>query len=301
MTFNSIFMGAPQSKYAGMAVIFAIIVVSVSILFGKDSLPLSQKLGAILLLIIVSAPGILFSLFQLTCLVTGAGFRNQRWWCSVYAWIITALLVVYSVLLISIAILSISTNSKVISDLTNYNVENFANSMTTANEIAGNFTSSPSTNTPSASGNSMMNSATMDPTIGNENKTDNKAFSFSSSVLPVLNEDFTSGRVSAQSDNAQQRSPILGSSDTPLPYPYDDGTLVPKENFRGSIGDANNSHSRILGGASEASSYPFDISEGFSTGRVSAQSDTASQRTPILGARDTASPFPFDGAEQATV
>ena len=305
MTFNSIFMGAPQSKYAGMAVIFAIIVVSVSILFGKDSLPLSQKLGAILLLIIVSAPGILFSLFQLTCLVTGAGFRNQRWWCSVYAWIITALLVVYSVLLISIAILSISTNSKVISDLTNYNVENFANSMTTANEIAGNFTSSPSTNTPSASGNSMMNSATMDPTTGNENKTDNKAFSFSSSVLPVLNEEFSTGRVSAQSDNDKGRTPILGARDTPLPYPYDDGTLAPlsstTEKFRGTVGDSNNTNSRILGGASEASSYPFGVSEGFSTGRVSAQSDTASQRTPILGARDTASPFPFDGAEQATV
>jgi hypothetical protein len=297
-------MGAPQSKYAGMAVIFAIIVVSISILFGKDSLPLSQKLGAILLLIIVSAPGILFSLFQLTCLVTGAGFRNQRWWCNAYAWIITALLVIYSVLLISIAILSISTNSKVISDLTNYNVENFANSMTTANEIAGNFTSSPST-APSASGNSMMNSATMDPTTGNENKTDNKAYSYSSSVLPVLNENFTSGRVSTQSDNAQQRSPILGSRDTPLPYPYEDGTLAPlsstTEKFRGTIGDANNTNSRIVGGASEAASFPFGATEGFSTGRVSAQSDTASQRTPILGARDTASPFPFDGAEQATV
>ena len=309
MTFNSIFMGAPQSKYAGMAVIFAIIVVSISILFGKDSLPLSQKLGAILLLIIVSAPGILFSLFQLTCLVTGAGFRNQRWWCSAYAWIITALLVVYSVLLISIAILSISTNSKVISDLTNYNVENFANSMTTANQIAGNFTSSPSTNAPSSSETetSMMgNSATKSKlTNGNENKTDNKAFSYSSSVLPVLNENFSTGRVSAQSDNDKGRSPILGARDTPLPYPYDDGTLAPlsstTEKFRGTIGDSNNTSSRILGGASEASSYPFGATEGFSTGRVSAQSDTASQRTPILGARDTASPFPFDGAEQATV
>ena len=51
MNLTSIFTGVPQSRYAGLAVLLAIVVVSISILFGKESMPLSQKIGAILLLL----------------------------------------------------------------------------------------------------------------------------------------------------------------------------------------------------------------------------------------------------------
>lgn len=294
MSLVSIFTGVPQSKYAGLAVILAIGVVSVAILFGKESMPLSQKIGAILLLILVSAPGILFSLFQLTCLVTGAGVRNQRWWCSLYAWIITALLIVYAVLLVAISVLSISTGSKVISDLTNYNVEKFTDSMSSANAYAGNIFGTPSAavsgtvSTPSSviSGNAMTS---VSGQVGNGNMTssqlNNKAYSYSSSVLPVnLTSEQFRGSVGVGNNSTEmikgghdEAAPygtekfrgsvgvanngnemLLGGHDEAAPYPYENGTLVPKEKFRGSVGIANNSTEMITGGHDEQSPYPFN-------------------------------------------
>jgi hypothetical protein len=119
MKVSNIFIGTPQSFYAGIAVLISFIVVSIAIIFGKTKLSVSNKIGAILLLLVVSAPGVLFSLFQLTCLVTGSGRNNQRWWCSVYAWIISALLIVYSILVVAISIMSIITRK---------NIEKFADS-----------------------------------------------------------------------------------------------------------------------------------------------------------------------------
>jgi len=137
MGLQQIFVGVPQSKYAALAIFVAILAVSVSVLFGKESMPLSQKIGAILLLILVTLPGILYSLFQLTCLVTGAGVNNKRWWCAVYAWLISALLIVYSVLLIAIAILSIFSGKNIANKTKQHNIEKFDATMQMANQVAG--------------------------------------------------------------------------------------------------------------------------------------------------------------------
>jgi NADH:ubiquinone oxidoreductase subunit 6 (subunit J) len=284
---SSIFVGSPQSKYAGIAVLISLTIVSIAILFGnRDSLPLSQKIGAVLLLILVSAPGVLFSLFQLTCLVTGAGRNNQRWWCSVYAWIITALLIVYSILLVAVAVLSVSTGSAVIGDLTNYNIEKFEDSMSVANAYAGTLTqSSPSSqSTPSSLSNlanlsSLANQSTPSfqsvlsnqpstpikssstvtsatGTVGNGNNTDNSAYSFASTMLPVV--------------------------------------PINRESFSGSVGDPNNRTSSIVGGHDDPSPFPFANVERYTTGRVSSQTDNNNGRTPILGSRDTPLEYPYD-------
>ena len=279
MNLTSIFTGVPQSRYAGLAVLLAIVVVSISILFGKESMPLSQKIGAILLLIIVSAPGILFSLFQITCLVTGAGVRNQRPWCAIYAWLITALLVVYSVLLVAIAILSIATGSKSLRDLTNYNVEKFENNMSSANLYASNIFGAPATksnnpntmtmenftNTPARSpaparkehfvGDAAVAGSTYTGNVFSpsaSSKLDNKSYSYSSSVLST--EQFRG----AVGDPNNVNSRIVGGMDEAAPFPYDNGTLVPKEKFVGIVGDPNNRNSRVVGGMSDPSSYPFN-------------------------------------------
>jgi hypothetical protein len=136
MGLKNIFMGAPQSKYAASAIILALICVSVSILFGKESMPLGQKIGAILLLVLVSVPGVLYSLFQITCLETGAGLRNQRWWCSLYAWLITAVLIVYCVLLIAVAILSVFTSKRLSQDVEKFTDANFTTAVNNATTIA---------------------------------------------------------------------------------------------------------------------------------------------------------------------
>jgi hypothetical protein len=96
--FVSIFVGVPQSRYAALAILLAIVIVALVILFGRDSVPISQKFGFIFLVFLVSLPGLALSLFQLTCIVTGSGFKNKRWWCSAYAWIISLIMIFYSIL-----------------------------------------------------------------------------------------------------------------------------------------------------------------------------------------------------------
>jgi len=108
----SLFFGVRQSKYAGMAILLSLAAVALSVLFGKERVPFSQKLVVVLLLVLLSLPAILVTLFQLTCLVTGAGFRNQRWWCSGYAWLISAVVILYSVLLVVMTVISFSADKQ---------------------------------------------------------------------------------------------------------------------------------------------------------------------------------------------
>lgn len=132
----NIFIGAPQSKYSAMAILAAIIIVSLTMLLGKEPIPLSQKFAMVLLIFLISLPGILLTLFQMTCLVTGAGFRNQRWWCSAYAWILSGLLILYCIFLIVVAVMTLTTGEKVMVDIANMDAENFEAVMQKANAEA---------------------------------------------------------------------------------------------------------------------------------------------------------------------
>jgi len=111
-TLASVFIGVPQSRYAALAVLLAMVAVALSVVFGKDPIPMSQKFWLVIMVFLVSLPSLAMSLFQLTCLVTGAGFKNQRWWCSGYAWILSALVIFYCALLIIAAIMSATNAGK---------------------------------------------------------------------------------------------------------------------------------------------------------------------------------------------
>ena len=103
----NLFFGVPQSKYAGVAILVSLAAVGLAILFSKERVPISQKLVVVGLLFLLSLPAMLVTLFQLTCMVTGAGFKNQRWdWCSGYAWLVSALIILYSILLVVMTVLS---------------------------------------------------------------------------------------------------------------------------------------------------------------------------------------------------
>jgi ABC-type spermidine/putrescine transport system permease subunit II len=82
MALLDLFIGTPQSKYAATAIMAAILVVALAILFGKEKLPIGQKFLFILIMFIVALPSVLLGLFQLTCIVTGSGYKNKRWWLS---------------------------------------------------------------------------------------------------------------------------------------------------------------------------------------------------------------------------
>ena len=105
------FVGSPQSHYAAVAIVIAIIFVSIAILFGFDAMPLSQKFFFVMLIALLSVPGILLSLMQLTCLVTGAGNKNQHWWCSIYSWLMSGFIIVYSIIIIMVAVQRLTKNN----------------------------------------------------------------------------------------------------------------------------------------------------------------------------------------------
>lgn len=108
----NVFVGVPQSKYAAVAVLVSFAAVGLAVLFSKERVPLTQKLVAVSLLFLLSLPAMLLTLFQLTCMVTGAGLKNQRWWCSGYAWLVSALIILYSILLVVMTVLSVMAESK---------------------------------------------------------------------------------------------------------------------------------------------------------------------------------------------
>ena len=123
----SIFMGVPQSKIAGTAILVAVVVVALSILFGKEPIPLTQKFVIILVMFLLALPAILLSLFQINCLVTGAGLKNQRWWCSLYAWVISVMVVFYCVMLVIVGLLSYTDDKKVVAEEKFRTMQKFAN------------------------------------------------------------------------------------------------------------------------------------------------------------------------------
>lgn len=115
----NIFIGVPQSKYAGIAILISLVFVAFAMIFGKEQVPVGQKFLFVLLMFVVSLPSILFLLFQLTCLVTGAGAKNQRWWCAAYAWIGTIFVIMYSVIIVVVGIMSMMNGTSVTKDINN--------------------------------------------------------------------------------------------------------------------------------------------------------------------------------------
>jgi hypothetical protein len=119
MALLDIFIGVPQSKYASIAVLVALGAVAFAMVFGKEEVPIGQKFLFVLLLFVIALPSVLLSLFQLTCMVTGAGLKNQRWWCGAYAWIGTIFMIIYSVLIVVVAISALVNGTNVASELDN--------------------------------------------------------------------------------------------------------------------------------------------------------------------------------------
>jgi|APGre2960657423_1045063.scaffolds.fasta_scaffold50041_2 uncharacterized membrane protein len=113
MSLFNVFVGVPQSKLAGTAILIAVIVVGLTTLFGKGAVPTGQKLVVALVMFLLSLPAILLTLFQLNCMVTGAGFKNQRWWCGLYAWFVSLMILFYSAVLVIVALMNMVNDKAV--------------------------------------------------------------------------------------------------------------------------------------------------------------------------------------------
>lgn len=124
MSLGSIFASVPQSKLAGLTILITLGLISIFILVGKDKISFGQKIAIVLLLILLALPTILLTLFQINCVVTGAGKSNQRWWCSLYAWIVALLIVLYCVMLILVSLTSFSKGDSILAKDAAHKAEN---------------------------------------------------------------------------------------------------------------------------------------------------------------------------------
>ena len=107
---SDVFIGTKQSRFAGIAIFTAIIIVCISILFTNTDISLTQRIGIVLFIILTSVPSVFLSLFELTCIVTG-GNPKTHVLCHYFAWFVAFIIFVYSGLIIVSVILSISENS----------------------------------------------------------------------------------------------------------------------------------------------------------------------------------------------
>ena len=131
-SFLDVFIGSTQSKLAGVALLVAVLVVSIAILFSRETIPLGQKFLIVLLLLLISAPGVLLTLLEMTCVITGTR-RGNNWWCNAYAWYMAIVILISSILVVVSAIMAMSEQR---------DVERFVDqkeSLNKANAVAADF------------------------------------------------------------------------------------------------------------------------------------------------------------------
>lgn len=135
MAFVDIFVGSTQSRYAAVAIFVAIAVVCLTVLFSKEKIPFGQKLLIAVLLFLLSLPTVLYALFQMTCLVTGAGgsgLSGKTWWCGAFAWFLTVMIVLYAFLVVVMAVMSVNAERNMAA------VESFYNKQAMYDSFAAN-------------------------------------------------------------------------------------------------------------------------------------------------------------------
>jgi hypothetical protein len=96
---GDVFFGTQQSRYAAIAYFITIAILCFAILFSSSGIPIEQRLLVVLFILVITIPSVLFSLFELTCIVTG-GNRNTRWWCYWLAWFLSIMLIIYCLFII---------------------------------------------------------------------------------------------------------------------------------------------------------------------------------------------------------
>ena len=113
---SKILFGVPQSRYAGIAFMISCILFIAAIILIRNKLQLYDRFLIIFTVLLISIPGVALAFFKLTCIVTGTGPNNKYWWCSLYAWIYSAIIIFYSICLIIYALIPLTNNKDTIVD-----------------------------------------------------------------------------------------------------------------------------------------------------------------------------------------
>lgn len=133
---SDVFFGTQQSKYAAVAIFITIAILCFFILFTSSDIPFEQRFLVVFFILLATIPSILFSLFELTCIVTG-GTKTTRWWCYYLAWFISIFMIVYCIFIIISVFLSMASYDTAVSRI-NDSEEDDRVTNTEANEYAKN-------------------------------------------------------------------------------------------------------------------------------------------------------------------
>lgn len=93
-------VGSTQSKYAAWAISLTILVLCVSVLVMQTEVPFGKRLLGVLFMLLITVPGVILSLVELTCLVTGGSWKTN-WWCWLLAWVIAIIVIVWCLVIIA--------------------------------------------------------------------------------------------------------------------------------------------------------------------------------------------------------
>jgi len=113
MGFLYIFFGSTQSKFTAYAILAAIVAICITILLTRTDMNISNKILLIFFVILTLVPSVFLILFEITCMVTG-GNKEERWWCWLYAWVISAFIIIYCILIVIISFTSLFTYNNAI-------------------------------------------------------------------------------------------------------------------------------------------------------------------------------------------
>ena len=113
MSFNNVLKlltqlltGTPQSQFAAVAIIVALLSLGLSILFNQTDLSVSERLGLIGTIVLFSLPSIIFALVDLTCI---SGKTTENSFCWIYGWIISLVIIVMCVIVVFSSLTSMMT------------------------------------------------------------------------------------------------------------------------------------------------------------------------------------------------
>lgn len=105
-TISKLLTGTPQSQYAAIAILIAVIAIILSILFNENELTLGERLMLIGSVILFSVPSIVLGLFDLTC-VAGKTVENSLcWW---WGWVIAFIIIIICVIVVFASVSSMLT------------------------------------------------------------------------------------------------------------------------------------------------------------------------------------------------
>lgn len=105
-TISKLLTGTPQSQYAAIAILIAVIAIILSILFNENELTLGERLMLIGSVILFSIPSIVLGLFDLTC-VAGKTVENSLcWW---WGWVIAFIIIIICVIVVFASVSSMLT------------------------------------------------------------------------------------------------------------------------------------------------------------------------------------------------